>query len=493
MLADRYGTKAVIHAFGLCNILGLVLLIVGIKFPASAVENFSLYGAFILMGLGSTMGAMLTVGTGLLFKSDPKQQNRVISFLNALFDAGAIAYLGLWGLEKVASSNSSADASSSNTILILIIGGYLCMAVVSIGGYSYYFQIIESTINKCDSVDGEDMKHCGTDDKDTNEDNPIQKTTAFITTDDRNSSKSSNRSLKDDGDSPSLPTTDTIAGEATVDSIPEIKEFEQSPSLKEETDTTSDANDPSYIPIAMRSPGGQMKSKAYILLSIWFSFHKVSNIWTMTATRDFLGELGDDDYGNRYLSIFTLLTPFSIVALPFLDFVLHRYGFHAGLQAVNVLGILFGIIKVGTKSLNAQIAGFVVFTFFRCFLYSVGLSCVATFIGPTAIGKATGTLYVLAGLASFANIGLANVAVKVGFFIPNMVFLVGEIPLLYLTYEMGKALEKDKQALEARKTETKDPEQQALSVEANAGATTMEAAPAPSVGEDDAASTEMSC
>jgi hypothetical protein len=290
-----------------------------------------------------------------------------------------------------------------------------------------------------------------------------------------------------------LPTTDTIAGEATIDGVPEFKEFENSPSLNEETDTSSDANDPPYIPIAMRSPGGQMKSKAYILLSIWFSFHKVSNIWTMTATRDFLGELGDDAYGNRYLSIFTLLTPFSIVALPFLDFVLHRYGFHAGLQAVNVLGILFGIIKVVTKSLNAQIAGFVVFTFFRCFLYSVGLSCVATFIGPTAIGKATGTLYVIAGLASFANIGLANVAVNVGFFIPNMVFLVGEIPLLYLTYEMGKALEKDKLALEARTDGTKDPEQKALSLEANA-ATTMEEAAAPSVGDHgDVASTEMSC
>lgn len=413
-LSDRYGKKVLTSGFCLCNIVGLVLLLVGIQFPIPVVEDLALYGAFILMGLASTVGGMLTVETGILFKSDQKQQNRVISFLNALFDAGAMAYLGLWGLEKLTSSSTDA---SGNMNLTLIIAGFLVTAFVFLGGYTYFFHVVEA--KNCD------LECVGTMSFDRSSSSDEEATGEAFREEMAKVQIASNTSVH---------STDTHDGE-----VPTCAMAKAEP-LKEEECAPSQL----YTPIAKRAANDQMKSKAYILLGIWFSFHSTSNHWTLTTARDFLGMMGDDEFGNRYLGIFTLLTPFSIIALPFLDTVINRFGFHAALQSVNALGIIHGIIKVWIRNLDIQIIGFVVFTFFRCFLYSVGLSCAASFIGPTAIGKATGTLYVLAGITSFFNIGLAHWAMEEGdFFLPNLMYLMGTVPMIYLTYDLGKALNKD--------------------------------------------------
>ena len=451
ILSDRYGKKVVMYAFGLCNISGIVVLLIGIRFPATEVDGPSLYLAFVLMGTGSILGSMLTVETGILFQFDHKQQSRIIALLNAMFDAGTLAYLGLWGLAKLGPSDTSADASKPNPTLLLIIGVYLCIAATCIGGYAYYFQIIQTINSKSDSGDGEIV------------DDP----TADRSTPDATARKHNY------GRNHSSLTIKEIEGESTIGGVTSDNDFQNSETNKEEKEgkIPMPSNDRSYIPIAMRSANDQLKSKAYVLLGIWFAFHTAVNNWNLTTARDFLGGLGDDAYGNRYLTIFTLLTPFSIIALPFLDVVIHSFGFHGGLQAVNVLALFHGIIKVWVRNLNVQVAGFVFFTFFRCFLYSVALSCVADFISQASIGKATGTLFVLSGLAGFVNLGLAQLAVDEGyFFIPNLVYFVGTIPMFYLTYQIGRALEKDKHCLENKigklEIEAKSPLQARATIEA---------------------------
>eukprot|EP00548_Thalassiothrix_antarctica_P002971 CAMPEP_0194144522 /NCGR_PEP_ID=MMETSP0152-20130528/13573_1 /TAXON_ID=1049557 /ORGANISM="Thalassiothrix antarctica, Strain L6-D1" /LENGTH=591 /DNA_ID=CAMNT_0038844419 /DNA_START=100 /DNA_END=1876 /DNA_ORIENTATION=+ len=436
ILSDKYGKSVLVYGFALCNVFGLILLVVAIWFPAvSIIDSPCLYGAFVLMGLGSTVGGMLTVETGLLFVESSKTQNRVISLLNALFDAGAMTYLGLWGLEKITSTTFSEERNADDVNdetrknLILIIGGYLLMAVVCTGGYTYFFQrinnknisLIKDNHNKCADEDEEENKTNGIDQK--------QQITAC--------------ELGGDDD---IIANNHNEGVRTPQSTRK-KNLPSSPSNDHQQHHCS------YIRIAERSASDQLKSKAYVLMGIYFSFHTISNIWTLTTARDFLGDLGDDAHGNRYLSIFTLMTPISLLALPFLDIVMNRFGFHASLQVVNGLAIAHGIVKVCFKDLNLQILGFVCFTFFRCFLYAVTLSCVATFIGSSVIGRATGTLFVLAGLASLANVGLAQLAMaeESGFFVPNMVFLVGTIPMVYLTYEIGRALETDQRARPDRK------------------------------------------
>ena len=475
ILSDKYGKKVLMHAFGHCNTWGLVLLVLGVRFQGThqLLEGFCLYGAFLLMGLGSTVGGMLTVETGLLFRGNPKQQNRVISLLSALFDAGALSYLGLWAIETqiTTTTTQSDDANDSsysesetttrpyydNTCLIYIIVGYLCLAVICIGGYAYLFQTIQSVNNSRDE-EPKATNSRGNDDDD-DDDDATQKRQSTMTarmTIDRFSSDvilPSNGVADNDSGDPSLLTIAMPAkiieeGEDTgfnAGGTASVSETNLFCNTSQQQEQEPPQQQHCYTPIAKRSPSDQLKSKAYVLMGIWFSFHTISNIWTLTTARDFLGNLGDDAYGNRYLGLFTLLAPVSIVALPFLDVAMNKYGFHAALQVVNALAIVHGIIKVCVDNLNVQIVGFVAFTFFRCFLYSVSLSCTASFIGSDAIGKATGTLYVLSGVASFVNIGLAKVAtVKGDFFVPDLVFLVGTVPMICVTCEIGRALDADK-------------------------------------------------
>eukprot|EP00536_Pseudo-nitzschia_multiseries_P001066 jgi/Psemu1/250191/estExt_Genewise1Plus.C_130092 len=411
-LSDRYGKTVLMYNFGGSTVLGLVLLIVAVRFPRSSFQGPFLYTASILIALGAITGAMLTVETGLLFRNNPKQKNRVIALLNALFDAGALTYLGLWGLEQIAPAT-----------LAWILGAYLCLAVISIGGYAYFFQRIATGTKIRDDVDGQYSVDGATEgDKQSN---TLPPTAVGVLADTKGNSAA----------------TGDCDLEGSIPTGPLTKGF---PSPSQFTN-----NDDPYIPIAQRPPKDQLKSRVYILLGIFYSFHTISNLWTLTAARDFLGSLGDDQYGNRYLGIYTLMTPISITALPFLDVVINRFGFHAALQSVNALAMVHGIIRVSSTDLNVQILGFVVYSFFRCFLYAAGLSCLADFISLGATGRATGTLFVLAGVASFFNIGMTHLAIDVfegNFFVPDMIFLLLNVPMVLLTWWLGMGLRRDQRA-----------------------------------------------
>ncbi|KAL3897721.1 MAG: hypothetical protein SGARI_006854 [Bacillariaceae sp.] len=123
------------------------------------------------------------------------------------------------------------------------------------------------------------------------------------------------------------------------------------------------------------------------------------------------------------------MTPVSLMALPFEDLAIHKFGFAWALQGVNFLGMVHGIIKVSSTNLNVQILG-----------------CLASFTSADATGRAVGILYVVSGVASFVNIGLANLAVEKmngDFFIPNLLFLVLTVPMIYVTSILGNALKRD--------------------------------------------------
>jgi hypothetical protein len=91
----------------------------------------------------------------------------------------------------------------------------------------------------------------------------------------------------------------------------------------------------------------------YILLVVFFSFHLTANAWNLTTQRDFLAYLGDDDQDNKYLTIFTLLTPASIVGVPFVDAAITNYGFVGALQAVNLLALAYNVIKVRQRWMDS--------------------------------------------------------------------------------------------------------------------------------------------
>jgi hypothetical protein len=160
-----------------------------------------------------------------------------------------------------------------------------------------------------------------------------------------------------------------------------------------------------------------------------------------------LAYLGDNEENNRYLSIFTLLTPVSVLGLPFVDFILHKYGYAAGLHACNLLGICQGIVQVSFTNLNIQIIGFVFYSFYRCFLFSVTFSALAAFLRGDVIGKGCGVYILSGGVLGLAfNLPLSWVAVNKldgNFFIPNLVYLLGCFPCVFLCHRVGSGFAKE--------------------------------------------------
>jgi membrane protein implicated in regulation of membrane protease activity len=202
----------------------------------------------------------------------------------------------------------------------------------------------------------------------------------------------------------------------------------------------------SYVLIANRPALDQLRSSQFLTLAAFFAFHHSRNTWTLTTTRDFLAYLGDDDTGNKYLAIFTLLTPASVLGLPFVDKIVHKGGYSAGLHVVNALAIGQGIIQVSSDNLNVQVIGFVLYSFYRCFLFSVCFSCLPAFLDGIVLGKGYGLLIFCGGVLSLMNIPLSNAAVqKLGgnFFVPNLIYTIFCAPCILLVWLIHRGFKRE--------------------------------------------------
>jgi hypothetical protein len=229
---------------------------------------------------------------------------------------------------------------------------------------------------------------------------------------------------------------------------PSSKEVEERNTEEVVSEDVVDLNDKEknestgYTLIAQRLPWQQLTSTQFLMLAMYFPFHICRNMFMLTTARDFLAYLGDDD--NKYLTIFTLMMPVSILGFPLVDAALHRFGYHGGLQLVNALAAIHGIIQVSSTNLIVQVLGFLVFSFYRSFLFSVVFSFLPNFLGREVVGKANGLLQVSAGLTSFLNIPLSNAAINKwdgNFFFPNLIYTVLVVPFLLVTYVMGKGIQ----------------------------------------------------
>lgn len=94
-----------------------------------------------------------------------------------------------------------------------------------------------------------------------------------------------------------------------------------------------------------------------------------------------------------------------------------------------------------------QIVGFVAFSFYRGFLFSVIFSFVATFLAGDVIGKGAGLLNAVSAIFKCINLPLANWAVTNGgnFFWPNFIYTVGLLPCFVLSWKMGKIDQQEKE------------------------------------------------
>ncbi len=210
--------------------------------------------------------------------------------------------------------------------------------------------------------------------------------------------------------------------------------------------------DEAYVLISSRTPGQQLRSHLFILLTIFFTFYLGKNAFVMTTARDFLAYLGDDEKDNVYLAIYTMLMPASILVVPLVDVILTKYGFHGGLQTVNILAIAHGLIQVTSDSLRVQVVGFVVFSVLRCFIFAITFNVLASFIAPDNTGKAAGVINLAAVIGIFLNIPLTNLAVLKydgSFFVPNLIYTVGPVLFIFVSVKMKKLIEQNDAARNA--------------------------------------------
>jgi hypothetical protein len=286
-------------------------------------------------------------------------QSRVIFSLNALFDAGSVTYLGVWGIGKW--------TGASVTVLI---SGYLVLAVLVFGGALYFWSVaipdqedeteVEAIIRKYDATVESSMAVPTTASDDDGEGSG--KELSSCTPPQNTMLPELEAAQLESGDGTAFVAETEMKAGATgmaataTDNEPDQEFVDTEPSLNEDdtnADTdmhTTDNEDPpgekEYIIIADRRSRQQLTSGQYLLLVVFFAFHLMENQWNLTTQRDFLAYLGDDEQDNKYLTIFTLLMPASIVGLPFVDAAITRYGFVGGLQGINLLALAYNLIKV---------------------------------------------------------------------------------------------------------------------------------------------------
>ena len=413
IIADKYGPFILMCFASACGLvgLGLMTLATGLR-----IDNL-IFVAFFLIGIMALSAAVNTVQVGMLF--DPVTRQRVISALNTLFDAGLLTYLALWGIQEVTGCS-----------LELLLGCYTAVGVFCFGGSMNYWRVAVPV----DVEDGEP----------TEEENVVASATEECSNEEEGR-VSTNPTPTDDEPSDEFDSPD---GTIMSDEESKLKCIDKSTTLGSIT-VNDDNDDDDYVLIADRPPMQQLRSKQFLTLCAFFAFHATRDMFNLTTARDFLAYLGDDETGNKYLTIYTLLTPASILGLPVLDFVLTRYGYHAGLQTVNALALAQGIIMVSSDNLNVQVLGFIFASFFRCFMYTICLGILPAFLGVNAVGKGSGVMPCVAGLLSLVNIPLASWAVNGldgNFFYPNLIYTLLVLPCVYLAWALGQGMKREDKA-----------------------------------------------
>lgn len=402
ILVDAYGPFCMMS-------LSAVFMVSGLGSLALAVAqdiDVLLYPAFLFVGLTTVSSHQNIMQAGMLFHG--KMQQRVISVMNSLFDAGALTYLGLWAIQN-----------PTDISLELLVGVYLVAGVCVFGSSLYLWHIVvPAEETKAPSKANEVSTKLLAVEEEVDE---AEGTGAAAT----RRVESSPLESEDPGDH----------------SVPQSKE-------KEDKSEDRKVNE-NYVLISERPLLKQLLSKQFILLLAFFAFHSAHNVFMLTTARDFLAYLGDDETGNRYLSIFVLMTPVSILGLPFMDYILNRYGYHMGLQSINILAIAYGLVKVCSDSLQVQVFGFLLFSMFRCFMFTITFSFLPTFMAGKVVGRAAGIMVLSQGITSLVNIPLASWAVNGldgNFFIPNLLYTVGVVPFLYIAWLMGRGVHQETRA-----------------------------------------------
>ncbi len=388
LFVDKVGPKRSAYTQACLGMIGLAFVTLG----SAMLWDTLVFVGFIVVALHCFLGALMTMQLGIYFEGHTS--SRVIFLLNTVFDAGSITNLILWGLQEVTGASTPA-----------MLGGYLCVGIVLYLTSMYYWWIAVPAGNKESNIS---PTTCNADD-----------------------GKSSNDADCEIDDSPSVALAHAGRQELSVVSPSFQKEEQHAITISMEKNSSDIATTNSeYVCVADRSARAQLISPPFLLLCLFAALNMAVSNWNLMTQIEFLGSLGDDD--NLYLTIFTLLTPVSILGSPLIDWSILKLGWSPTLQMINVLGVAFQVIKVTSTNLNVQILGFLIYSFYRAFLYGVTFSFLPTLVGGDVMGIAAGIMLGSGGAANLCLLPAADFAIERAegnFLMTNIIILCISAPI----------------------------------------------------------------
>ena len=276
-IIDKYSLRTLAICMTILSLMGIGLVVVTLAWGDDR-HGWLLYVAFSLIAIHSWMGGMLILPVTFYFTE--RTRVRVTTLLNALFDAGGMTYLGLWAIYS--------RSKRINVTLLMI--GYLGLAVVlySVGLYYWFVAVpVQDSKLQQEEESGGDGRKQSNEKIGCNQETEVAPAREDPYLEKYGPKEQIVASFENDRNH---------SGDDTCKASSPVNE-EQTSSTTTTTDATS-----SYVPVAKRSQKDQIISAPFFMLTVFFSIHIVSNLWYVSTVRDFLAELGDNDYGNRYLA-----------------------------------------------------------------------------------------------------------------------------------------------------------------------------------------------
>jgi len=393
MILDSYGPYILHMILAMTGCIGIACILVSseMRFPEL------LYFSFGLIGSLAVASNLIMMELALLF-SDESSRRRVIALLSCLTDVGAgFGYWVLWSM-------ANAGLSFQTVIILYFIVGFIVYMIAT-----YLWRVITLSMRSQETMGLRDGP---------NRESMIRGITVDM--------ESVNNSISH--------PFEQIHFYPTVGS-PTMKGdshhcHNNLPTINETSSLVSNLSDKMHRSTFLQ----QALSSPFIILAALYSFHDSRIAFVSTSSRDFLGSLGDDATGFRYLSLFSITAPLSLLGLPLVDLFIEKKGYIFAIQMVNVFALIHGSILIGTSSLNIQVVGFVVFAIYRCITYAILLNYLEVIAKEHILGKLTGLISIVPAMTNLMNIPISNWALGPlhgDFYWPNVLY-TGSILLCVL-------------------------------------------------------------
>jgi hypothetical protein len=156
----------------------------------------------------------------------------------------------------------------------------------------------------------------------------------------------------------------------------------------------------------------QMRSVHFVLSMVFGCVHILKSNTYLGMNKQLLERLGDGDApgsrhnGHLFTTIFVASLPLSSFAIPVIGWMLDKLPFTSRsfcemstFDVVNNLGILHSLLTL-VPVLEVQLLSFLVFTFYRAFLFSLISTFNANVFGVNTIGTIQGAVYSTAGIVN---------------------------------------------------------------------------------------------